>query len=54
MRQRTEIFTSMILLATVLHQGRKKIDYKRAFFKVSEFYRLKFDTLSNCYCCMQY
>lgn len=38
MRQRTEVFATIILLATVLRQGRKK---KRLYQKsVSEFYRL--------------
>lgn len=37
MRQRTEVFASIILLATVLRQGRKKRLYQKS---VSEFYRL--------------
>lgn len=37
MRQRTEVFATIILLATVLRQGRKKRLYQKS---VSEFYRL--------------
>lgn len=37
MRQRTEVFATIILLATVLRQGRKKRLYQNS---VSEFYRL--------------
>lgn len=50
MRQRTEVFASIILLATVLRQGKKKKKdcIKRAFLNFIDC--MTFDTLTNFYC----
>lgn len=48
MRQRTEVFASIILLATFLRQGKKKDCIKRAFLNFIDC--MTFDTLTNFYC----
>lgn len=54
MRQRTEVFATIIFLANVLHQGKKKKrkekkeGIKRAFLNFIDW--LTFDTLTNFYC----